>query len=108
MPGAGDNPTNRLDRAPPNLRSVSDSLTAEETDRLNASLAEDENRTAAQVITLLLLTGTRRREITLAKWEQVGEPGMRAACVAGTRPEIRILSRDRVAAACTVLTRSWR
>ena len=69
-------------------------MTAEETDRLNASLAEDENRTAAQVITLLLLTGTRRREITLAKWEQVGEPGMRAACVAGTRPEIRILSRD--------------
>ena len=38
---------------------------------LAPSLAEDENRAAAQAIMLLLLTGARRREITLAKWEQV-------------------------------------
>ena len=69
VPGAGDNPTSGLDRAPPNERQRF--LTAEETDRLIASLAEDENRAAAQAIMLLLLTGARRREITLAKWEQV-------------------------------------
>ena len=46
-------------------------LTAEETDRLIASLGEDENRAAAQAIMLLLLTGARRNEITRAKWENV-------------------------------------
>jgi integrase len=69
VPGAGDNPTSGLDRAPPNERQRF--LTAEETDRLIASLAEDENRATAHAIMLLLLTGARRREITLAKWEQV-------------------------------------
>jgi integrase len=46
-------------------------LTAEETERLIASIAEDENRAAAQAIMLLLLTGARRSEITQAKWEHV-------------------------------------
>ena len=45
-------------------------MTAEETKRLIASVAEDENRAAAQAI-MLLLSGARRREITLAKWEHV-------------------------------------
>ena len=69
VPGAGDNPTSGLDRAPPNERQRFS--TAEETDRLIASLAEDENRAAAQAIMLLLLTGARRNEITRAKWENV-------------------------------------
>jgi integrase len=69
VPGAGDNPTGGLDRAPPNERQRF--LTAQETDRLIASLAEDENRAAAQAIMLLLLTGARRNEITRAKWENV-------------------------------------
>ena len=69
VPGAGDNPTSGLDRAPPNERQRF--LTAEETDRLIASLGEDENRAAAQAIMLLLLTGARRNEITRAKWESV-------------------------------------
>ena len=69
VPGAGDNPTSGLDRAPPN--ELQQFLTAEETDRLVGSLGEDENRAAAQAIMLLLLTGARRREITLARWEQV-------------------------------------
>ena len=69
VPGAGDNPTSDLDRAPPN--ELQRFLTAEETDRLVGSLGEDENRAAAQAIMLLLLTGARRREITLARWEQV-------------------------------------
>ena len=69
VPGAGDNPTSGLDRAPPCERQRF--LTAEETDRLIASLGEDENRAAAQAIMLLLLTGARRNEITRAKWENV-------------------------------------
>src|SRR5271167_3685826 len=69
VPGADENPTSGLDRAPPSERQRF--LTAEETDRLIASLAEDENRAAAQAIMLLLLTGARRNEITRAKWENV-------------------------------------
>jgi integrase len=69
VPGAGDNPTSGLDRAPPN--ELQRFLTTEETDRLVGSLGEDENRAAAQAIMLLLLTGARRREITRAKWENV-------------------------------------
>ena len=66
--GAGRNPTSGLDRAPESEREQF--LTAEETKRLIASVAEDENRAAAQAI-MLLLSGARRREITLAKWEHV-------------------------------------
>jgi integrase len=69
VPGAGDNPTGGLDRAPPCERQRF--LTAEETDRLIASLGDDENRAAAQAIMLLPLTGARRNEITRAKWENV-------------------------------------
>jgi integrase len=71
VPGGGDNPTSGLDRARPNERQRFLILTAEETDRLIASLGEDENRAAAQAIMLLLLTGARRNEITRAKWENV-------------------------------------
>jgi integrase len=69
VPGGGDNPTSGLDRARPNERQRF--LTAEETDRLIESLAEDENRAAAHAIMLLLLTGARRNEITRARWENV-------------------------------------
>jgi len=67
--GASDNPTSGLVRAPESERERF--LTAEETQRLIASIAEDENRAVAQAVMLLLLTGARRREITLAKWENV-------------------------------------
>ncbi|MDY8108867.1 site-specific integrase [Fulvimarina sp. 2208YS6-2-32] len=38
---------------------------------LLTSIAEDENKLAAQAILLLLLTGGRRNEITHARWEQI-------------------------------------
>ena len=67
--GVSVNPTGGLPRA---LGGACERfLSAEETKRLIASVAEDKNRPAAQAITLLLLTGARRREITLAKWEHV-------------------------------------
>jgi len=46
-------------------------LSTEEARRLVASLSEDENRTAAQAIKLLLLTGARRNEITRSRWVDV-------------------------------------
>ena len=67
--GVGGNPTSGLDRAPESERERY--LTAEESKRLIASIAEDENRAAAHAIMLLLLTGARRKEVTLAKWEHV-------------------------------------
>jgi integrase len=67
--GAGVNPTSGLARAPESDRERF--LSAEETKRLIASIAVEKNRAAAQAIMLLLLTGARRREITLAKWDHV-------------------------------------
>jgi integrase len=67
--GVGGNPTSGIDRAPESERERY--LTAEESKRLIASIAEDENHAAAHAIMLLLLTGARRKEITLAKWEHV-------------------------------------
>jgi integrase len=46
-------------------------LTREEAQELVAALSADENRTAANAILLLLLTGARRNEITQARWENV-------------------------------------
>jgi integrase len=46
-------------------------LSPEETKRLMASISKDQNQAAAHAIMLLLLTGARRHEITLAKWEHV-------------------------------------
>src|SRR5262249_22132366 len=67
--GATLNPTAGIATAPETRRQRF--LSAEETKRLMASISEDQNRPAAQAIMLLLLTGARRREITLAKWEDV-------------------------------------
>jgi hypothetical protein len=41
-------------------------LTPEETQRLVAAIKADENRIAGQAITLLLLTGARKSEVTKA------------------------------------------
>ena len=67
--GMAQNPTLGLSTAPDTQRERF--LTAEETQRLIAAIGVDENRTAAQAIMLLLLTGARRNEITQAKWEYV-------------------------------------
>jgi len=69
IPGVRENPTFGLSTAPDVQRDRF--LTAEETQRLIASINVDENRVAAQAIMLLLLTGGRRNEITQAKWEYV-------------------------------------
>ena len=67
--GMGQNPTLGLSTAPDVQRDRF--LSAEETQRLIAAIESDENRTAAQAIMLLLLTGGRRNEITQAKWEYI-------------------------------------
>ncbi len=69
IPGMTENPTLGLSTAPDVQRDRF--LTAEETQRLIASVENDENQTAARAIMLLLLTGGRRNEITQAKWEYV-------------------------------------
>ena len=46
-------------------------LTPEETQRLIASINIDENRSAAQTIMMLLLTGARRNEVSHAKWDYI-------------------------------------
>jgi integrase len=46
-------------------------LTPEETQRVIASINAEENKVAARAITLLLLTGARRNEVTHAKWDYV-------------------------------------
>lgn len=67
--GMSQNPTLGLSTAPDVQRDRF--LSAEETQRLIAAIESDENRTAAQAIMLLLLTGGRRNEITQAKWEYI-------------------------------------
>lgn len=69
VPGMNQNPTLGLSTAPDVHRDRF--LSPEETQRLIAAIEADENRTAAQAILLLLLTGARRNEITQAKWEYV-------------------------------------
>lgn len=66
---AATNPMSGLTAGPDVLRNRF--LSAEETNRLIKELAVDQNRTAADAILLLLLTGARRNEITHALWEQV-------------------------------------
>ena len=46
-------------------------LSSDETHRVMRSLYNDANRTAADAILLLLLTGARRNEVTHARWEYV-------------------------------------
>jgi integrase len=67
VPGMSVNPTLGLSTAPDVQRDRF--LTADETQRLLAAIEADENRIAAWAITLLLLTGARRNEVTHAKWE---------------------------------------
>ncbi len=69
VPGAGENPTAGINLAPDVNRERF--LTAEEAQRLIASIEADENEVARKAIMLLLLTGARRNEITHAKWEHV-------------------------------------
>jgi integrase len=63
------NPTSGLKTRPDVCRERF--LSMEEAQRLLSALEIDENRVAASAITLLLLTGARRNEVTAAKWEYV-------------------------------------
>ncbi|MBS0532435.1 MAG: tyrosine-type recombinase/integrase [Proteobacteria bacterium] len=69
VPGVAANPTAGIEMGPEVQRSRF--LTKEEAQGLVASIAADENVTAANAILLLLLTGGRRNEITQARWEHV-------------------------------------
>jgi integrase len=67
--GAATNPTAGLSTEPDACRERY--LTTDELHRLTSALQTDENQVAAKAITLLLLTGARRNEVTYAKWEQI-------------------------------------
>jgi len=67
--GVSRNPTEGLSTEPEVGRERY--LTSDELRRLIDTLHTDENQVAARAITLLLLTGARRNEITHAKWDHV-------------------------------------
>ena len=67
--GAKENPTVGLNTAPDVQRDRF--LSPEETHHLIASIRIDENRSAANTIMLLLLTGARRNEVSHAKWDYI-------------------------------------
>jgi integrase len=69
VPGVTRNPTGGIELGQEAHRNRF--LTREEAQRLVDALTVDENRTAANAILLLMLTGARRDEITQAKWEHV-------------------------------------
>lgn len=69
IPGVIENPTAGIALAPDVNRERF--LSVEEAQRLIVSIRQDENRSAADAIMLLLLTGGRRNEITHARWEHV-------------------------------------
>ncbi len=69
VPGASENPASGLTAGPEVQRNRF--LTEVEARALISSIEVDENRTAANCIMLLLLTGARRNEITFAKWDAV-------------------------------------
>ena len=67
--GGASNPTNGIEMG--QETQLSRFLTREEAQQLVAAIADDENRTAANSILLLMLTGARRNEVTYAKWDHV-------------------------------------
>ncbi len=69
IPAIRENPTFGISTAPDVQRDRF--LSPEETQRLIASVNVDENRSAAQAILLLLLTGARRNEVTQARWDYI-------------------------------------
>jgi integrase len=69
IPGAGDNPATGISAGADVYRQRF--LTPEEAQRLIAAIAVEPNRPAANAIMLLMLTGARRSEVLLAKWEYV-------------------------------------
>ena len=69
VPGVAANPTRGIELGQEAQRNRF--LTREEAQRLVDAITVDENRTAANAILLLMLTGARRNEITQAKWEHV-------------------------------------
>lgn len=69
VPGVASNPTRGIEMGRESERNRF--LTREEAQQLVGAIAADENRTAANAILLLMLTGARRNEVTQAKWEHV-------------------------------------
>lgn len=69
VPGVTQNPTRGIELGQEAQRNRF--LSREEAQQLVDALTVDENRTAANAILLLMLTGARRNEITQARWEHV-------------------------------------
>jgi integrase len=69
VPGVPRNPTSGIELGQEAHRNRF--LTRAEAQRLVDAITVDENRTAANAILLLMLTGARRNEVTQAKWEHV-------------------------------------
>jgi integrase len=69
VPGVTQNPTRGIELGQEAQRNRF--LSREEAQQLVDAITADENRTAANAILLLMLTGARRNEITQAKWEHV-------------------------------------
>jgi integrase len=69
VPGVAANPTRGIELGQEAQRNRF--LSRQEAQRLVDAITVDENRTAANAILLLMLTGARRNEITQAKWEHV-------------------------------------
>jgi integrase len=69
VPGVAANPTRGIELGQEAQRNRF--LSRAEAQRLVDAITVDENRTAANAILLLMLTGARRNEITQAKWEHV-------------------------------------
>jgi integrase len=69
VPGVVANPTRGIELGQEAQRNRF--LSRQEAQRLVDAITVDENRTAANAILLLMLTGARRNEITQAKWEHV-------------------------------------
>lgn len=69
IPTVKENPTAGIALAPDVNRERF--LSLNEAQRLVSSIRNDENRSAANAIMLLMLTGARRNEVTYAKWDYV-------------------------------------
>ena len=63
-----DNPVRGIERNPERKRTRY--LTGDELGRLTAALVEHEDKQAADIVRLLLLTGARRGEVLAARWDQ--------------------------------------
>ena len=90
--GVHTNPTTGLKLLPEKVQNRF--LSMDEAQRLLNALEVDANQTAARAITLLLLTGARRNEITQARWEYVcwANRTLHVPCAKSGRPRSIVLN----------------